>query len=197
MLVQKHFRHPTINLELVDSKFEFLRMNYKQYVEFWGTPSILEERLESLEQQFEKLHSVENSTSTTHLEKAVSEENVESIASHRLDGSVQNPQRFHTTNPSGLQQSINPEFSGLPQSSLFASQQAPEPNAEPNFLAPNSFQFSNPSYPKPGAISEEGISTTYADGGLNDLGFGVHQTFDGELDFSNFLNTLFSESYEQ
>jgi len=197
MLVQKYFRHPTINLDLVDSKFEFLRMNYKQYVEFWGTPSILEERLDSLEQQFEKLHALENSISTMHLEKGISNNSVESSASHRSDENFQNPQQIFITNPSTLQQSTIPETSGIPQSSLFASQQAPEPNAEPNFLTPNSFQFSNPSYPKSGSILEEGISTTYVDGGLNELGFGVHQTVDGELDFSNFLNTLFSESYEQ
>ncbi|KAF4631859.1 hypothetical protein G7Y89_g6270 [Cudoniella acicularis] len=54
-LVQKHFGGTGTNVDLADSKFEFFRMNYQQYVKFWNTPSVLEERLEALERQLERM----------------------------------------------------------------------------------------------------------------------------------------------
>lgn len=196
-LVQKYFGSSSINLDLVDSKFEFLRMNYKQYVEFWDTPSVLEERLDSLERQFKKLHTLERNESLTHMEKPTDTRYFthEHKAPHILDNMSQNlPQAHAISQPV---QSIRSQLP--PSSSLSTFQQSSELNTEPRSLTSDAFltgdQFPTPSQSNARTTFEESIDFPYDDGSLNDFGFGLQAG--GELDFPNFLNTLFSGSYDQ
>jgi hypothetical protein len=170
-------------------------MNYKQYVEFWDTPSVLEERPDSLEQQFEKLHTLEKDVSSAHVERSADARDAPHESNHRLDNVPQNPPQGHLI--SYPEQSIGSETSNLRQSSLSAFQHASEPTAEPTSLTTDSFLARNPFPTPPNSRTtfEESISFPYGDGNLNDLGFWLQAG--GELDFPNFLNSLFSGSYDQ
>jgi len=196
-LVQKYFRPSSVNLDLVDSKFEFLRMNYKQYVAFWDTPSVLEERLDSLEQQFQKLHTLEKDVRSAHVKRSADARDPtrEPNATHRLDSIPQNPPQGHII--SHPEQTTGSDTSKLPQPSLSAFRQASEPNAGLTSLTTDSFLAENPFPTPPNSRTtfEESINFLYGDGTLNDFGFGLQAG--GELDFPNFLNSLFSGSYDQ
>jgi hypothetical protein len=54
-VVYKVFGPPEVNRELAESKFDVLRLHHRTYVEFWNTPQVLQENLESLEAQLERL----------------------------------------------------------------------------------------------------------------------------------------------
>lgn len=196
-LVQKYFQPSDANLDLVDSKFEFLRMIYKQYVDFWETPSVLGERLNVLEQQFEKLHTLEKDLPSTQSDTSFNSGRTaqRSQEGHGVHNIYQNPLRSYITNR--REESTNPEASDLPHSILPSFPQEVEPHSALASLANASFLARDPlpSPPQSGKTFEESASFPYADGNFNNFGFGLQAG--GELDFPIFLNSLFSGSFDQ
>lgn len=55
-LVYKFFRPPGVNMDLTESKFEVLRLNYMQFVEHWKTSTTLQDNLEILRKSLDFIH---------------------------------------------------------------------------------------------------------------------------------------------
>ena len=64
-LSYKVFAPVGTNEDLVESKFEVLRMNFNEYVRNWNTPSVLQQNLDALEEKLERFRSPRQ---TTHMQ---------------------------------------------------------------------------------------------------------------------------------
>jgi hypothetical protein len=174
-LVCKVFTPPGTNKTLIDSNFEVLRLNYKQYVDYWKTSTSLQRNLDCLEEQLQRFCCPRISNQATGHNYQVIPFNPSA-----QDGSEFAPYR---ANNSWLPQGRGP---GIQDSSLDASNLY-----EPSLFDGNAIQMGNGSMGNEGDFGQMNSNTLEV---LEGLAFGLD--FGANADLPGYLTGLLSGSYE-
>jgi hypothetical protein len=174
-LVCKVFTPPGTNKTLIESNFEVLRLNYKQYVDYWKASTSLQRNLDCLAEQLQRFCSPRTSNQVTGLDDAAIFFN-----STAQDGSELAPYRM---NNAWLSQGWNLE---IQDTSLGASN-----SYEQTLFDGNPMQIRNGSIEKEGDFGPMDSNTLEV---LEGLAFGLD--FGTNADLPGYLTGLLSGSYE-